>query len=77
MLAPFAGEGSMDTLERLAEDETIAHAAQERNLRLATALRELNPRLDESVFDGGRATLHRMVDEPEPKKSSWKRLLGG
>jgi hypothetical protein len=29
------------------------------------------------VFDGGRATLHRMVDEPEPKKSKWKRLLGG
>jgi hypothetical protein len=71
----------MDTLERLAEDETIAPEAHARNRRLADALRELNPSLDKSefdrVFDGGRATLHRMVDEPEPKKSKWKRLLGG
>jgi hypothetical protein len=34
MLAPVQGEDPMDTLERLAEEETIAPAAQERNRRL-------------------------------------------
>ena len=31
------------------------------------------------VFDGGRAALRQLADEPEParRRSTWKRLLGG
>jgi hypothetical protein len=53
MLKPVPGEDPMDTLERLAEDDTIAPEAQARNQRLAAALRELYPDLDASEFDGG------------------------
>ena len=144
----------METLERLAADETSDAAAVARNRRLAQALCALNPRFDESEFDGGielsdesgvqislfgdqaaitfpywdsldpaelttqigdaskliatetgwrlydpqleqftdpaadaesfqqafdvgREAVHRIVDEPEPKRSKWKRLLGG
>jgi hypothetical protein len=53
MLEPVPGEDPMDTLERLAEDETSDPAAVTRNRRIAEALRELNPGLDEAEFEGG------------------------
>jgi hypothetical protein len=87
MLAPVPGENPMDTLDPAELTKQISAASK--LIAAETGWQLYDPQLDRftdpeadsedfrRVFDGGRATLRAMVDEPEPKKSKWKRLLGG